>query len=57
MIMTDQVFHIYDKANAIIAHNLNVDELEEIIKKKEIFNKHYEIEVLQNVPDREEHSY
>jgi hypothetical protein len=55
--MTDQVFHIYDKNNEVIAHSLDVDELEEIIKKKEIFEKHYEIEVLQNVPDREEPSY
>lgn len=61
MITTEQVFHIYDKNNEVIAHNLTVEEMEKIISKPGWFTEkkknQYDVEVLEVASDREEHSY
>lgn len=60
MITTEQIFHIYDESG-VVAHSLNVDQMEEIISKPGWFaeqrKKHLEVQVLEVLPDREEHSY
>tara|TARA_B100002019_G_scaffold244406_1_gene221363 strand:- start:280 stop:453 length:174 start_codon:yes stop_codon:yes gene_type:complete len=40
-----QMFHIYEKGtNVVVKHSLTVDELEQLIAKKEIDWKHWEIQ-------------
>ena len=60
MITTDQVFHIYDK-NGVVAHSLSIEQLEETISKPGWFaenrKRKIEIQPLEVLPDREEHSY
>jgi len=60
MITTERVFHIYD-GQSVVAHNLTVDQMEDIISKPGWFaekrKKKLEVETLEVLPDREEHSY
>jgi hypothetical protein len=60
MITTEQIFHIYDESG-VVAHNITVDEMEEIISEPGWFaeqrKKHLEVQPLEVLPDREEHSY
>lgn len=60
MITTDQVFHIYDE-NGVVAHSLSIEQLEEKISKPGWFaenrKRKIEIQPLEVLPDREEHSY
>lgn len=61
MISTEQVFHIYDRNNEVIAHSLTIEEMERIISKPGWFaekkKNQYDVEVLEVASDREEHSY
>jgi len=61
MITTEQIFHIYDGNGDVVAHNLTVEQMEELISKPGLFaeqrKKNLEVQPLEVLPDREEHSY
>tara|TARA_B100000902_G_scaffold41429_1_gene49008 strand:+ start:727 stop:900 length:174 start_codon:yes stop_codon:yes gene_type:complete len=41
----NQMFHIYEKGtNVVVKHSLSVDELEQLIAKREIDWQHWEIQ-------------
>jgi len=53
-----QMFHIYDKAtNKPVKVCMTVDELEQMLAKKEVDFAHWEVQPCYNIPSSEEQSY